>query len=375
MNKKKRILLLANAHSIHTRRWAQALADNSFDVTIYNIHFCTDESCEFYNDYSSIKIVNGKAYTSNIINRMLFPFIYFAYMYDVRKLIKQIKPDIVHAHYLTSYGLVGLLSKFHPFILSAWGSDILLFPQKSFLHRLLVKTILKKVDIITTVCEAMNDVIKQLVPTKSCAHICTIPFGINLSSFYKKEVNSFFEVDTIVIGTIKSLEPVYGVNYLIEAFSILKKRYTDLKLKLLIASSGSQQVSLQNLTHKLQIANDVIFTGRLPQNEILNHHNMITIFVSLSISEGASVSVLEAAACEKPIVVSDVGGMKEVIAHGKTGFLVPPHDASAAANAIAKLIESEALRTEMGRLGRERVAHHFNWEKNVRDMINIYNSL
>jgi len=82
----------------------------------------------------------------------------------------------------------------------------------------------------------------------------------------------------------------------------------------------------------------LIFTGKVPYNEVPKYQNMLTISVSVSDSESFGVAILEASACEKPVVVSNVGGLTEVVEDGVTGIIVPPRNPEKTAEAIEKLL-------------------------------------
>jgi glycosyltransferase involved in cell wall biosynthesis len=101
---------------------------------------------------------------------------------------------------------------------------------------------------------------------------------------------------------------------------------------------------------------------------------MLSVSVSVSTldSESFGVAVLEAAACEKPVVVSSVGGLPEVVEDGVTGLVVPPRDPVRTADAIEKLVLDDALRRRMGAAGRRRVADAYDWERSVDTMLSYY---
>jgi len=149
-------------------------------------------------------------------------------------------------------------------------------------------------------------------------------------------------------------------------------KYPKLPLKLLIVGRGSLEDELQELTKKLQIDNKTIFTGNVPYNNIPIYHNMLSVSVSVSNSESFGVAIIEASACEKPVVVSDVGGLPEVVEDGVSGLVVPVRDEMKTAEAIEKFILSEEFRIETGKRGRERVKKLYNWDDNIKQMIKIY---
>jgi glycosyltransferase involved in cell wall biosynthesis len=203
--------------------------------------------------------------------------------------------------------------------------------------------------------------------------VLVTPFGVDLNLFnsYVKE-NS--EEKKIVIGTIKALEIKYGIEYLIKAYHIVKIKYPEKELKLLIVGEGNKKEDYEKLVIELGLQNDVEFTGKISFDKVPFYHNMIDIFVSVSVldSESFGVAIVESSATEKPVVVSNVGGLPEVVEDGVTGFVVAPKDAVATANAIEKLIFDKKLRQLMGKAGRKRVESLYNWERNVEQMVEIY---
>lgn len=362
-----RILLLSNPNSVHTIKWAKSLAENNINIIIFGLG---DLTVYDYKKYPNIKVIilNEK------ITRDEGAFSKLRYLKalpKIKNIIKEFKPDIVHAHYASSYGLLGALSGFAPFILSVWGSDVFTFPDKSFLHKLILEYNLKKADKILSTSHVMAKETK-LYTSKD---VEVTPFGIDMEQFKPMETESLFDKEDIVIGTVKTLEEKYGIEYLIKAFKVVSDKYQKLPLKLLIVGGGSLEKELKQLTKDLNIENKTIFTGKVPFEDVPRYHNMLSVSVSVSNSESFGVAIIEASACAKPVVVSNVGGLPEVVEDGITGFVVPPRDEKETAKAIEKLILDEELRTIVGNRGRERVKKLYNWNVNVAQMIGIYKGL
>jgi glycosyltransferase involved in cell wall biosynthesis len=101
----------------------------------------------------------------------------------------------------------------------------------------------------------------------------------------------------------------------------------------------------------------------------------ISVSVSITDSESFGVAVIEASACEKPVIVANVGGLPEVVEDEVTGFVVPPQDAEATASALEKLVLNKSLRQEMGNAGRQRVQRLYDWKNNVQQMLSIYHEV
>jgi glycosyltransferase involved in cell wall biosynthesis len=361
-----KLLLLSDPNSAHIIKWAKSLAENGIDIIIFGLGDLT------VNDYENIK--NIKVVTLNEkITRDEGAFSKLKYLKalsKIKNIIKEFKPDIVHSHYASSYGLLGALSGFVPFILSVWGADVFSFPDKSFLHKLILEYNLKKADKILSTSHVMAKE-TQLYTDKN---IEVTPFGIDMEQFKPMEVQSVFDQYDIVIGTVKTLEEKYGIEYLIKAFKILSDKYPELPLKLLIVGGGSLDKELKQLTKDLNIDNKTVFTGNVPFAEVPKYHNMLSVSVSVSVldSESFGVAILEASSCAKPVVVANVGGLPEVVEDGVSGFVVPPRDEKETAKAIEKLILDKELRIKIGNNGRERVRELYDWNNNVKQMIRIY---
>jgi glycosyltransferase involved in cell wall biosynthesis len=360
-----KILLLSNANSIHTKRWVTSLAQRDIEICLFSLEKNNDHE---YLKFSNIIIVDGKFQNNLSKEGGISKITLVQYLPKLLQTIKMFKPDIVHAHYATSYGLLGALSCFKPFILSVWGSDVYDFPKISFVHKLMFQFNLHRADKILSTSHIMALETKKYTNKQ----ISITPFGIDLSKFAKNQIDNGFSSDTIVVGTVKTLSSTYGIDYLIRAFKIVKENNPQLLLKLMIVGDGEDKVELKSLCVTLDIFEDVVFVGEINNNLVPNYLNRMDVYVALSISESFGVAIIEASACEKPVVVSNVGGLPEVVDNNKTGFVVESKNPLDAANAIEKLILDKDLRVEMGKSGRKRVRELYNWEDNVSLVVDIY---
>src|SRR5690606_25654391 len=129
-----KILLLSDCNSPHTVKWAVSLAEKNIDVLIFSF---PDDNTGIYSKYQNIKIISAKIPGKKQFKEeaSISKITYLFSLFRLKKIIKQFKPDILHAHYATSYGLLGAITGFHPFIISVWGTDVISFPNVSFLHK------------------------------------------------------------------------------------------------------------------------------------------------------------------------------------------------------------------------------------------------
>jgi len=288
---------------------------------------------------------------------------YMLRSYKVKSILNGIKPDIVHAHYATGYGLTGALCGVHPYVISTWGSDVCLAPKKNRMFKYILKYNLSKADFITATSRDLTKETSLYTDKK----VVTIPFGVDTSRFSREARK---DGGIITLGIVKSLEEIYGVKYLIEAFAKINKKHDNTKL--LIVGDGPLRVKLEELCESLNIKNKVIFTGGVPNSRVSHYLNMMDIFIMPSLSESFGVSILEAESCMVPVVATDVGGIPEVVIDGLTGFLVKPGDSDALAEKLSTLIEDRELRERMGRCGRKFVIENYDWKDSVKQMYELY---
>jgi len=175
-----------------------------------------------------------------------------------------------------------------------------------------------------------------------------------------------------VIGAIGRLDPVKGFDYLITAVEQLSKTLSR-PFVLLIAGDGPSRQVLADQISRAGLNTHVMLLGY--QSDVQLIYDALDIAVVSSLCEALPYSLLEAMSNELPVVATSVGGIPEVVVPGETGFLAPPRDPQALANALRPLLESAELRTRLGKAGRERVMKHFTEEECVRKTIDVYREM
>ena len=293
---------------------------------------------------------------------------YLFYIAELKRVIRDFRPNIIHAHYASSYGTLGALSGFLPLFISLWGSDIYDFPRRNFIARAIVKYNLSAATLILSTSNTMAKEAGRYTGKE----IRTLPFGIDLEKFRALPQSDQKQPGEIVTGTVKALEREYGIDILIRSFAKVCERNPDQKIRLKIAGGGSLEKQLKDLATATGFGNRIEFAGRLNHHEIPSFLRQLDIFVALSVSESFGVSVIEASACELPVVVSDAGGLPEVVDNGITGIIVPVGDVEQAAAAIGKMVNDAELRVRLGANGRKKVEKMYNWRHNVDEMVAIY---
>lgn len=349
-----KVVLLGNAKSTHVVRWANGLSRRGLGVIVISLDF--PFSKDLFDSTVSIIKLKGKP-----------PLGYYYSFLELRNLLKKISPDLLNVHYASGYGTLARLARFHPTMLSVWGSDVYLFPRKSKLHWTIIRNNLSFADGIGSTSNAM---LHETSTIYSHIKSFVTPFGIDTDLF--KPISESGQKDEVIIGTVKTLAAVYGIDVLIKAFSIVKDKLPAIRLKLIIVGSGPEENNLKTLVLELGLKDSVEFYGFVDNNKVPAILQKFDVYVTLSHSESFGVAILEASACGVPVVVSDADGPAEVVIDGTTGFVVTKNDEHAAANALEKLIVNSELRKSMGMNGRAHVMKNYSWEKSLNIMIDAY---
>jgi glycosyltransferase involved in cell wall biosynthesis len=186
--------------------------------------------------------------------------------------------------------------------------------------------------------------------------------------------------DRFTVLQLGRLVPRKGIDNVIRAIAQLKARHT-IRGELYVVGGGTREpdpvatpeiARLSQLALELGIAEQVHFVGRRDRHELRLYYNAADVFVTTPWYEPFGITPVEAMACARPVIGSDVGGIRTTIVDGKTGYLVPPKDANALADRLALIYSNPAAREAMGRAGRRRALQMFTWQHVVRNLAKVY---
>lgn len=362
-----KIALLAPVSSIHTHRWANALAE-FYEVHVISLHTPKEA---FLKDLK---------YTFHPL-KVKAPYGYILNKFQVEKIISRIQPDLLHVHFASGYGTLGMLVDFEPKIVSVWGTDVYEFPFKSKIHHALINRILSKSTHVTATSEAMADHVCATFPGLKRPSV--IAFGIDIDRFQPGGVvneSKCMEISPpdFNIGLVKALTPKYGIDILIKAFAMVTERLPaeqSAKLKLKIAGEGPQKKQLISLVERLGLQDKVEFSGLIPHAQVPEYMSGLDLFVVPSREESFGVAAIEASACGLPVIVSRVGGLPEVVLENKTGLVVDKEDIDGFAAQMIKMFNDSKLRQKLGQAGVGHVRSTYDWQDCVSKMRGIYESL
>lgn len=355
-----KICLLADAASTHTEKWVLALTERGWEIEI--LSFLPAELPKV-KVHLIPRLAGGKI---DVILRQNW----------VRDKVAEINPDLIHSHYATSFGLLGALTRRHPLVISAWGSDIFSFPRTSFLHRKLLSWILSCADVLCSSSKIMAQEMRRYIAPEQGIEI--IPFGVDTTSFSLPEGEDVSDqkIDPdaqIVFGVAKGLHAVYGLDLLLKGFAQVHQHFPQTSLR--IAGEGPQRGELEDLAKKLGVSEQIQWLGQIPNAAVASFYQSVDIVVIPSRQESFGVTAVEGAACARPVIASRVGGLTEVIIEGETGLLFSPENISELVEAMECLIKDSSLRVKLGRQGRVNVLKNYDWQQNVTQMEVVYKGL
>lgn len=340
-----KICFLAPSNSAHTIKWC-----NFFVSRGHQVHVVSFSDAQI--DGVQLHYVDTGAQTNGGDFQKLK---YLLKAGAVRKIVKEIAPDIINAHYSTSYGMVAALAGLKNYVVSIWGADIYDFPQKTALHRWMLQFSLCRAAHIFSTSKAMATEAGKYT-NKS---IEITPFGVDMTLFSPDKKTRCEEAFTV--GTVKALSPKYGIAFLLEAAAMVKNEHPEIPLKLRISGRGPNEAEYHALADTLGIKEITTWLGFIPQEQAAQEWAGMDVAVVPSTleSESFGVSAVEAQSCGCAVVISDIPGLMEATKPGETSIVVPRGDARAIADALIKLYNDPALRKQMGAAGRTYVAENY----------------
>ncbi len=304
---------------------------------------------------------------------------------EFSRIIKAFKPDLLHAHFATEPTAVAReLSAQHgvPFTFTAHGYDIRRKPPADFAARAAAAAR------VVTVSEAN---VKWLVEKHGVprGHITIIPCGVDTENF--RPVAASRESAAIpresdgraltrrgydgvpLIVCVARHVAVKNLGLLLDACALLHQQ--GVKFRCVSVGDGPLRGELELKREQLGLNEVIEFTGALTHEEVLAWWQRADLATLTSENEGMPVCLMEAGACEVPVVATAVGGIPELVTHGETGLLAPRNDPPALAAAFRELMENPDRAAAMGRAARRRVQEKFSLMKQVDDLLAIWSEI
>jgi glycosyltransferase involved in cell wall biosynthesis len=321
-------------------------------------------------------------YIYAVPKKYFYPITGMSYSHFVFKYAtKNIKPepDLIHAHfsYPDGYGMMKLAKKWRvPLVISALGTiERKVAYEGTYTSKQIIEA-MNFADKILSVSEDLKLHIVNLGINEEKVHV--VPNGVDTKKFKpagKAHARNLLNLpqDKNIVLFVGALRKIKGVDYLIEAAENFVDPNTDL---FMVGRDDGLRKNLEKRAHELKIADYIKFTGPVNHDDIPLWISASDILVLPSLSEGRPNVVLEALACEVPVVATNVGGIPELMVDGETGYLVPAKSPRELSRKINKLLEDKNRRENMGKLGRKSIIQKgLTWEAHAKMTVDIYSDL
>lgn len=213
---------------------------------------------------------------------------------------------------------------------------------------------------------AMNRDMYAYLVSEGYSDIIQLPLGVDVDKYE----NCGDEKYILYVGRLHKSK---GIEGLISAFVQLPKNFDDYKL--ILIGAGPDEKNLKQFAEKMPKSRNVKFLGHLPNEEVRNYFSKCTVFVLPSYFEGFGIVILEAMASGKPVIATNIMGPKDIITHGKDGFLFEKGNVDELTNYLGLCLSSEKLRNEVGKNARKTVEENYSFEKISKNLVKICDRL
>jgi glycosyltransferase involved in cell wall biosynthesis len=290
---------------------------------------------------------------------------------DLKGVISKIQPDILQAGPIQRSAFLAALTGFHPLIAMSWGYDLLKDAETNRWWLGATRFTLQHSDLLIGDC----DTIRKLAVSYGMnpEQIITFPWGVDIQRFSPEGESEAGEKETARSFTLLSTrnwEPIYGVDVVARAFVLAAQENPQLRLVML--GNGSQATLLRQIFARGGVEERVFFPGQVSQVELPRYYRNADIYLSASHSDGTSRPPLEAMACGKPVLVSDIPGNLEWVIPEVNGWLFPDGDPEALAQTVLLAMHDRAQLYKMGHAARALAEKRANWEENFQQMLKAY---
>jgi glycosyltransferase involved in cell wall biosynthesis len=372
-----KILFMADGGLNHTWRWVEYFAGRGHDVHLLSLEETPATlPCTVWH-------VEARAPGAGLISSILKPFLgkkaagpggaaapdpsmhilqYLFAVPAVRKTVRVVEPDVVNAQQVGNYGMLGAMSGFHPLVVTALGTDVLVLPRRSWPDKKRIAYALSRADLITSMADHMTEVIAHELGADR-SKIIVNHFGLDPAVFTPTD-RAPRPADEVVLISTRHFRPVYNLEQLIRALPTVFDELS--RARLVMYSDGPERQAIEELARELDVADRVDFRGSQPMAAVADGLRDADIYVNVSRSDGANISLLEGMICGCYPVCSDIPACTQWVADGENGTIIPLDDPDAFARAIIAAARDNERRAAVRKPNEEIVRARGLLEDNMR---------
>ena len=358
-----RVLYFTAQDSPHDRRFLHALAGTAHEVFSLRMHACDPQRISGITEWVWPGGVPDWSYWQGWQDGKA----------QLMELLAELQPDLVHAGPVQGPAFVTALAGFHPLVTMSWGFDLLRIAKRSPWMRYATGFALSHSDVLVADCHTVVDEAANFGFPRE--RVVRFPWGVDLLHFSPCNATgaglglrqSLGWEDNFVVFCNRAWSTPYGVDILAQAFVVAYQKRADLRL--LLAGDGPQADLIRSLLAPVKEA--VSFPGWVERESLPGFYGAGDLFVSPSHVDGSSVSLMEALACGRPVLVSDIPSNREWVSPGGAGELFTDGDGASLANKLLDLPSDPNL-AEYGKYGRSLAEERANWDANFQKLLVAY---
>jgi len=287
--------------------------------------------------------------------------------FDLRRVSREIKPDLVHAGPIQNCAFIAALSGFRPLLTMSWGYDLVMDADKSTWMRWVTRYTLKQSAFFASDATVSRD--KAIGFGMDPQKTVVFPWGTDIEHFTPKTFKPS-KPKTFTLFCSRTWESIYGVNVLAKAFA--KVAALNPHVNLILLGGGSQGAKIRQILMNGGVMDRVHFGGQVAQKDLPRWYHAADLYISPSHVDGSSVTLMEALASGLPCLVSDIPGNKEWIEDGINGWLFRDGDVDDLAQKILNAIQNRRSFKIIGEAARNTAEQKADWKKNFGKLLETY---
>jgi glycosyltransferase involved in cell wall biosynthesis len=284
----------------------------------------------------------------------------------VRRLVREVRPDVVHAHFLVEDPFYAVLAGARPLVATAWGSDVF---KAARIGRLRSRVVSRRADLLTADSKTLLDALVGLGADRSRLRL--INWGVDVDAFSPGRADARRRLDLPDVPIVlapRALKPVYNTQTVVAAFDRVAAQVPDVLL--VLKHYGGLPPELAHLKGR----ENVRIVTHVPMEELVDYYRAASVCVSIPSSDSSPRSVWEAMACGCPCVLSDLAWVHESIEDGRDA-LVTPVDTGSVADAIGRVLREDGLARALAENGRALVERHHRRHTELDRVVEAYEAV
>jgi glycosyltransferase involved in cell wall biosynthesis len=360
-----KVLYVTSNGGIHDYRFLKKLTD---DYEVFLLHYASGKLIDEIKKIKGLTIISKRPFLKS------FPLL--SEYFHFKKVYNSFKPDIVHTGYVWQVGILAALLNVHPHLSMPWGSDILFQPQKNFLIKRIVKKVMNQCDHIQCDAEFVKNKIIEDYGIED-KKFTVFARGIDLDAFSprdkllcRKKIGIGENLFIVIFN--RHLAPVYGITDLLEGFNMFSKNKNDVLL--LLVTDGILKNKVANYIKNNNLKTKISLVGRVSNQELPIYLNAADVYITTSLSDGTSLSFLEAMATGHGIIATNVPSILE-LASGNNALIVQRKNPKSVSEALNVYYNNKHLIEKHGAINKQIAADKADWNKNYLKLKEIYNQM